>query len=77
MSQEIDANVEFVKCSADAAYFVHEYGYIQDRHSPGGISPVVRFRLWPAQMRLMWQFMLHRLVVIAWFLWIPTVTEDP
>lgn len=54
--------IEIAKCCADAAYFVHEYGQIDDPQQPHlGVLP---FHLWPAQVRVMWQLMICRLVVI-------------
>ena len=55
--------VEWLKCDADAAYFLDSYGWIDDPQGDGA-SATVRFRLWPAQVQTMWQLMLHRLIVI-------------
>lgn len=50
------------KCAADAAYFINEYGIIDDPQQPHiGRFP---FKLWPAQVRVMWLLMLHQMVVI-------------
>ena len=55
--------VEWLKCDADAAYFLDTYGWIDDPQGDGSAA-AVRFRLWPAQVQTMWQLMLHRLVII-------------
>lgn len=62
----IDADAEVLTCSADAAYFTDTYGVIDDtqgvdEHATGGLT---RFRLWPAQIKVMWALMSERLVLI-------------
>lgn len=54
--------VEFAKCCADAAYFTDSYLLIDDAQGDGGGS--TRFRLWPAQVRVMWTLMQYRLAIV-------------
>lgn len=56
--------MELAKCAADAAYFCHHYGVIDDAQGHGDGSGTMPFHLWPAQTRVMWQLMLHRLLII-------------
>lgn len=54
--------VEWLKASADAAYFTDTYLYI---HEPQGAThTVIPFKLWPAQIKLIWLLMVTRLVVV-------------
>jgi hypothetical protein len=56
--------VEFLKCSADAAYFIDSYGLIDDAQGLGDGSGVMPFRLWDCQVGLMWSLMTTRLALI-------------
>ncbi|MHC5541387.1 terminase large subunit domain-containing protein [Singulisphaera rosea] len=60
-----DADAEFLKCSADCAYFVDTYGVIDDSQGlgdePTGTTP---FKLWASQVQLLWALMTERLVVM-------------
>lgn len=56
--------VELAKCAADAAYFCDNYGIIDDAQGHGDGGGTMPFRLWPAQVRVMWQLMTVRLLII-------------
>lgn len=61
----VDARaVEYAKCAADAAYACDTYGVIDDAQGHGGGGGTMRFRLWPAQIRVLWMLMTVRLVII-------------
>lgn len=59
-----DPSVEYAACAADAAYFTDTYCIIDDSQllSESG-SGECRFRLWPAQIKMMWTLMTNRLVI--------------
>jgi hypothetical protein len=64
--------VEFSNCSIDAAYFVDGYLTIDDAQRTGDGSGTVQFkrggttpfRLWPAQVELIWTLMVERQTII-------------
>jgi len=56
--------VEYAKFSADPAYACDTYGIIDDAQALGDGTGAMPFKLWPAQTSLLWQLLLHRLVVI-------------
>ncbi len=56
--------VEYAKCAADCAYFCHTYNIIDDAQGAGDGSGEMPFHLWPAQVRVLWIFLKHRLVLI-------------
>lgn len=56
--------IEFAKCAADAAYFCDEYLTIDDAQGHGGGGGTMPFKLWPAQVGVMWRLMTYRLVII-------------
>lgn len=47
--------VEWLKCSADPAYFIHHYCLIDEPQ--GDAATVVPFHLWPAQVATVWSFL--------------------
>lgn len=56
---------ELAKCIADAAYFTHEYLTIDDAQGHGDSDAgAMPFKLWPAQVGVMWDVMTTRLVII-------------
>lgn len=55
---------EFAKCAADAAYFTHAYGLIDDAQGHGDGTGTTPFHLWPAQVSVMWSLMSERLTII-------------
>lgn len=62
---EADARtVEYLKCSADAAYFIDQFGVIDDAQGHGDGGGTMPFRLWPCQVGVMWALMTVRLVII-------------
>lgn len=56
--------VEFAKCAADAAYFCHHFGVIDDAQGHGEGGGTMAFHLWPAQVRVLWLFLSRRLLII-------------
>jgi hypothetical protein len=58
------AAIELAKCIADAAYFCHNFGIIDDTQNHGKGGGVMPFHLWPAQVRVMWLMMTQRLLII-------------
>src|SRR5690242_20478512 len=54
--------VEYAKCSADSAYFTDQYGVIDDAQGDG--AGMMAFRLWPAQVQVLWSLMTEQLMVI-------------
>lgn len=64
-TNDVDPHVEFLKCSADCAYFTSTYGVIDDAQNLGETGTGTRrFRLWPAQTKVVWDLMSIRFVVI-------------
>lgn len=55
--------VEYLKCSADCAYFTDSYGQL-DQPQGDGTHAAIPFRLWPAQTQVLWQLMRERQVLI-------------
>lgn len=58
---------EFLACSADPAYFIDTYGVIdntQAEATAGLIAGTMPFRLWPEQVKLLWEIQGERLVCI-------------
>ncbi|MCC7208309.1 MAG: hypothetical protein IT323_13460 [Anaerolineae bacterium] len=62
MATQADRSVEWLKCDADPAYFIDTYGVIDSPQADGYAQE--RFRLWPAQVQLMWRLLAERLVII-------------
>ena len=56
--------IEYAKCAADAAYACDSYGLIDDSQGHGDGAGTMPFRLWPAQVRVMWALQVQRLVLI-------------
>lgn len=56
--------VELAKCAADVAYFCDTFATIDDSQGNEGVSGQAPFRLWPAQVGVLWKFLLHRLIII-------------
>lgn len=64
MAQTDERTVEWLKCAADAAYACDTYGIIDDAQGLGDGRGVMRFRLWPAQVALLWTLLTNRLVLV-------------
>ncbi|HEU4322115.1 MAG TPA: terminase family protein [Roseiflexaceae bacterium] len=58
------AAVEFAKCNLDPAYFTDQYLIIDDAQGHGEGGGVMPFKLWPAQVGVMWLLLTRRLVII-------------
>lgn len=62
---DLDPDAEILKCSLDCAYFTDQYGIIDDSQGhgdePTGVMP---FKLWPAQIALIWALMTTRLLIL-------------
>jgi hypothetical protein len=61
------ATLEFAKCAVECAYFIDNYLIIDDTQgtSPdGGGTGVIAFKLWPAQLGVVWTLMQERQVII-------------
>ena len=61
---ELNLAVEYGKCSADAAYFIDTFASIDDAQGHGDGSGTMPFRLWPAQVDVLWQLMVSPLTII-------------
>jgi hypothetical protein len=60
-----DPGIEYMKSAADAAYFIDTYCVIDDSQNISGAGTGrCRFRLWPAQVRVVWELMTQRLLVV-------------
>jgi hypothetical protein len=64
-SIEADFDYELIRCEGDVSYFIDTYGVIDDAQDQSGMGGgTTRFRLWAAQVELLWTLMVTRLVVI-------------
>jgi hypothetical protein len=60
-----DPDAEVAKCAANCAYFINAYGIIDDSQGHGeNATGTMPFQLWPAQVRLIWELMAFRLLVL-------------
>jgi len=57
--------IELLRSRANPAYFIDSFGVIDDAQDAGGeASGTAPFRLWPAQVRTLWQILSERQVII-------------
>ncbi|MEO7718154.1 MAG: terminase family protein [Capsulimonas sp.] len=57
-------SIELAKCAADVAYFTHFFCVIDDAQDHGDGGGTMPFHLWPAQVKVLWLFLVARLILI-------------
>lgn len=64
-AEDLDHDGELLICSVDCAYFTDHYGVIDDSQGHGDdATGTMRFRLWAAQVQLIWELQTARLLIL-------------